>query len=182
MTAQTLLAVEVSRLLAGVSSHVNRHLQEVEGDLHQTNSLLSEAIGKLTESFMAIHAAVDAQQGIFDQLTGQDGVGRAHAYAFNAHADEIRQHVNAIVTGMQFQDMTEQLIKRTTKRVEGVRDVLETLGSQGGQLASSVPADHVASVVGKLDVLVRQQSEGLEQSMWKAVCQTRMDSGDIELF
>ena len=58
MTIKNSLALEIKKLLTGLSEHGSQHLSEIETDLVQTNILLSEAIEKLSASFMAIHAAV----------------------------------------------------------------------------------------------------------------------------
>src|SRR3990167_6776483 len=123
MTKQELLGSQVKQLLAVVSDHGAQHLNEVEIDLEQTTVLLGEAIEKLGASFMALHAAVRAQQEIVDSLL--TGATLTPDLAANLHAlqIEIGRHVNAAVTGLQFQDMTSQLIGRTVKRVAGFREV-----------------------------------------------------------
>jgi hypothetical protein len=37
---------------------------------------------------------------------------------------EVSHHVNAAVTGLQFQDMTSQLLERIVRRVIGLREAL----------------------------------------------------------
>ena len=55
MTIHNSLALQIRDLLSGLSMHGGQHLSEIETDLIQTNILLSEAIEKLSASFMAIH-------------------------------------------------------------------------------------------------------------------------------
>ena len=54
MTIKNSLALELKELLSGLSEHGSQHLTEIETDLVQTNVLLSEAIEKLSASFMAV--------------------------------------------------------------------------------------------------------------------------------
>ena len=68
MTTLESLGSQVKQLLTVVSNHGAQHLNEVEIDLEQTTVLLGEAIEKLGASFMALHAAVSAQQDIVDLL------------------------------------------------------------------------------------------------------------------
>ena len=68
MTRKKILGSHVKRLLSGVSDHGRKHLTEVETDLVQTGILLEEAIEKLSFNFMAIHAAVAAQQDTIAML------------------------------------------------------------------------------------------------------------------
>ena len=65
------LNVQALDLLAGVSTHGDQHLAEVERDLVQMNTLLDEAIKKLCSSFMAIHAAVGKQQEAMGAATAR---------------------------------------------------------------------------------------------------------------
>ena len=46
MTIKNSLALEIKKLLTGLSEHGSQHLSEIETDLVQTNILLSEAIEK----------------------------------------------------------------------------------------------------------------------------------------
>lgn len=182
MTKRGLLGSQVKQLLTVVSDHGAQHLTEVEIDLEQTTVLLGEAIEKLGASFMALHAAVRAQQEIVDLLL--TGAALTPELAANLHTlqVEIGRHVNAAVTGLQFQDMTSQLIGRTMKRVSGFREVLGALGATGSEVMPDNGADEIVALLRNVNALFEQQSNTLESVSWKAVTQTHMDSGDIELF
>lgn len=182
MTTLQSLAPKLQDVLSSLSEHGRQHLNEVETDLTQTNVLLKEAIAKLASSFMAIHAAVMAQQQIVDALLTQAQANDAGIQALRENAAEIGLHVNAAVTGLQFQDMTDQLITRTMQRVVGFRDVLEVLcvGSDG--LASQEKDDTILAVLDRMKATLEEESVSLEMALRKAVRQTHMESGDIELF
>jgi methyl-accepting chemotaxis protein len=95
---------------------------------------------------------------------------------------EIGKHVNAAVTGLQFQDMTTQLIGRAVRRVAGLRDVLNVLGSGSVGMKPDSAAEDIAEVLHRLNAILESQSEKLESVLWKPVQQTHMESGDVELF
>ncbi|GGC04082.1 hypothetical protein GCM10007205_11580 [Oxalicibacterium flavum] len=181
MTTTTSLAPRLQDVLSSLSEHGRLHLNEVETDLVQTNLLLQEAITKLGASFMAIHSAIQAQQQIVERvLASAQGMEEA-SRSLRDNAAEIGVHVNDAVTGLQFQDMTDQLISRTLQRVVGFRDVLEILGTDGDTAA--VPADaDLSAFLDRIKVLLEKESVGLDQVLRKAVGQTHMESGDIELF
>lgn len=181
MTRTKLVGAQVKRLLETVAENGNQHLTEVETDLMQTTFLLGEAIEKLSASFMAIHETVRAQQEMVDALLGgaapEDGAERLKTLQA-----EISTHVNSAVTGLQFQDMTTQLIGRTVRRVTGLREVLDLLeGGSAGVLADSAP-ETIAEVLHNLNGMVDHQAQKLESILWKPVQQTHMESGDVELF
>jgi hypothetical protein len=181
-TREKLLSSQVKRLLSSLSDQGTLHLTEVETDLMQTNFLLGEAIEKLGASFMAIHEAVCAQQAVVDLLLAGAAAKPDITQKLNAVKSEIGQHVNSAVTGLQFQDMTSQLIGRTVRRVNGLRDVLATLGSSSAVMMPEIDKEEMIALLSNINKAFEDQSIKLESVLWKAVNQTHMESGDIELF
>jgi hypothetical protein len=181
MTREKLLGSQVKHLLSNLSDHGTQHLTEVETDLVQTSFLLGEAIEKLGASFMAIHEAITAQQEAIDVLLSGVKPTPEIAEKLKAKHTEIGQHVNAAVTGLQFQDMTNQLLGRTVQRVTGLREVLGGIGS-GSSGISENNAEEIVETLNSINKVLEEQSVKLESALWKAVCQTHMESGDIELF
>lgn len=182
MTRKKLLGAQVKRLLEVVAENGNQQLTEVETELMQTTFLLGEAIEKLSASFMAIHEGVRAQQAMVDALLAGVQQQPDCAERLKSLQAEVGMHVNAAVTGLQFQDMTTQLIGRTVRRVTGLREVLDVLeGGSAGVLADA-SAEDVAVVLHSLNAVVENQTRKLECLLWKPVHQTHMESGDVELF
>lgn len=175
------LGSEVKSLLSNLSGHGVQHLNEVETDLMQTSLLLGEAIEKLGASFMAIHEAVNAQQASIDALLSGSQATPELAGQLKARHAEIASHVNAAVTGLQFQDLTNQLLGRTVRRVAGLREVLGGIGSGSAEISGKDAAEMVKTLTG-INAVLEEQSVKLESALWKAVCQTHMESGDVELF
>ncbi len=181
MSPSERLNTQVRHLLSGVSEHGDQHLAEVERDLVQMDVLLDEAIKKLCASFMAIHHAVDLQQEALDGLLGDGMQSPDSAARLEALRGEINQHVGAAVTGLQFQDMTSQLIGRMVQHLAGLRDVFGALDTGESVLPESnneallVTLSHISDRVGAC-CLVR--AGGVRST----VNQRHMDSGDIELF
>ncbi len=182
MTRKKSLGPELKRLLSGLAGQGNQHLTEVETDLVQTTFLLNEAIEQLGESFLAIHEAVKAQQKIIDSLRAGPALTPENAARLDTIPAEISRHVNAAVTGLQFQDITSQLIHRTVKRVTGLRDVLATIGESGAGMTADSETEEVLALLNSVNRIFENQSVKLENALWKAVCQTQMKSGDVELF
>jgi hypothetical protein len=179
----TQVLFEFKRLLLDVASGGGRQLTEVETDLVQTNHLLNEAIEKLSSSFFDLHKAVAAQQATVAMIVAQE------ARATPAQIDALKQsqlqidaHVNAAVTGLQFQDMTSQLIERTFKRVVGLRDVLGFLSTSSWDVEPETNMDEMHTMLRKINQIMEDRLVNLENSLWKAVRQTHMSSGDIDLF
>lgn len=182
MTSETLLGSQLKDLLTGLSDQSRQHLSEVEKDLTQTTALLAEAIDKLGASFMGIHAAVSRQQQAVNELLLQHATAPELGERFRRMESEIGTHVNAAVTGLQFQDMTSQLIARTIRRVAGVKGVLDTVDATSAKQLPASSADEIADLIVNLNRVLADQSRQLECLLNKPVAQTHMNSGDIELF
>lgn len=182
MTTKRLLGSQVKRLLAGVSDQGNQHLTEVETDLVQTTFLLGEAIEKLGASFMALHAAVSAQQEAVNFLLEGGAPTPERAERLQEIQGEIGKHINAAVTGLQFQDMTSQLIGRTVRRVTGLREVLNSLGTESCDVRPEADVEQIEALFDKLNAAIESHTEKLQSLGWKPVHQTHMESGDVELF
>jgi hypothetical protein len=182
MTRKKILGSHVKRLLSGVSDHGKKHLTEVETDLRQTELLLEEAIEKLTDSFMAIHAAVGERQDSINRLLAGGTPSAEESARLGGMSGEIGQHVNSAITSMQFQDMTSQLIDRTLKRVTGLREFLGTLGAHGADILPEAGSEEIVDLLGKVSMALAIQSLELRSVLRKAVNQQHLESGDIELF
>jgi hypothetical protein len=182
MPKKKLLGIQVKHLLSGVSDHGTQHLAEVEADLVQTALLLGEAIEKLGVNFMAIHAAVCAQQETVNLLLSGKVPTSEYAEKLKEVDGEIGKRVNAVVTSLQFQDLTSQLIGRTVMRVTKLREYLDTLGSSCAVMLPDSDCDEIVNLLGQLNETLAAQSVELHSILRKAVTQTHMESGDIELF
>ena len=174
------LNAQVMDLLSGVSVHGDQHLAEVERDLVQMDVLLDEAVKKLYASFMAIHHTVDLQQKALNSVLAGDMPASEGAAVFETLHGEINQHIGAAVTGLQFQDMTSQLIGRMAKHLTGLRDVFGALGTEGSELQES-GNEALLEVLNQISDRVGARCSELA-GVRSTVNQRHMDSGDIELF
>jgi len=184
MPTKTMLQ-ELKRLLLDTSSGGSRQLTEVESDLVQTNILLGEAIGKLGDSFMDLHRSVQAQQQVLEGVMNGGQTLDAHSIGqLKAMQAEIAEHVNVAVTGLQFQDMTSQLLERIVRRVIGLREALGVLSANSFEIVpeQEISEQELQSLLAATVADIEQRLSVLDNGLWKAVRQTRMESGDVELF
>lgn len=172
---------QVMHLLSGVSTHGDQHLAEVERDLVQMDVLLDEAIKKLCASFMAIHHAAAQQQEALNSMLADGASAPEYAARFNAIQDEINRHVGAAVTGLQFQDMTSQLIRRMVLHLSGLRDVFGALDTNGAALPESAN-ETLLTLLDDISTRVGAHCSALAGGVRSTVNQRHMESGEIELF
>ncbi|MDP2025157.1 chemotaxis protein [Sulfuriferula sp.] len=182
MAPNEMMGSQVKCLLSGVSGHGDRHLAEVETDLVQMNILLSEAIKKLGASFMAIHGALCIQQETVNLLLSGGTPAPECVARLEAIHGEIGQHVNAAVTGLQFQDMTSQLIGRMVTHLAGLRDVFGALDSGSANVLPESDHEDIVTLLDSINQMLAERSVALEGAVRKAVSQRHMESGEIELF
>lgn len=173
--------MQVMHLLSGVSMHGDRHLAEVERDLVQMDVLLDEAIKKLCASFMAIHHAVDRQQEALNSMLAEDISASDYAARLETIRGEINRHVGAAITGLQFQDMTSQLIGRMAQHLTGLRDVFGEIGAGEPALPES-SNEALLEKLNRISDRVCARRSGQAGGVRSSVGQRHMESGDIELF
>ena len=169
--------LELGRLLTDVSAEGIAHLEEVQADLAQTRLLLGEAIARLSDGFGALHAAVSVQRRAADQLQTQAAVGGDGQAQLSAAAAAIDTHVQAMVTALQFEDMTSQLIAQAGRRIAGLLGILARVGDGAQGLATG----DLTQLDG-LRVAMAAQSRELDGLLARSVDQRHLESGDITLF
>ncbi len=173
---------EVRSLLDAVSEHGKQHLIEVDADLSQTTYLLSKAIEKLNSSFMAVHAAVTNQQKALQALMQQHNFTSEETSKINMYNQIIAEEVGVAITGLQFQDITNQLLVRAMTRVNGLKELLEELHAHGGGINSEYEHNEIAKLLEMMSNSLHHGSHALSGGLRRSVEQKNMASGDIELF
>lgn len=173
---------EVRSLLDAVSEHGKQHLIEVDADLSQTTYLLSKAIEKLNSSFMAVHTAVTNQQKALESLMLQHQFTAEETSKINMFNQIIAEEVGVAITGLQFQDITNQLLVRAMTRVNGLKELLEELHDHGGGINSEYEHNEIAKLLEMMSNSLHHGSHALSGGLRRSVEQKNMASGDIELF
>ena len=178
MTTPQSAVLDLGRLLTDVSAEGIAHLEAVQADLAQTRVLLAEAISRLSGGFGALQAAVAEQRMAAEELQRQaDNNGAAGQETLRQAAAAIDAQVQAMVTALQFEDMTSQLIAQAGRRIAGLLDMLAQVGDSGQGLASGE--------LGEIDALraaMAAQSRKLDCLLARSVDQKHMESGEITLF
>jgi hypothetical protein len=182
LASNILPVAELRQLLTAVSDHGAQHLIEVEADLNQTAFLLNGAIEKLGNSFMAIHREVTNQQQEIDVLLSEADMPVEAYQKVLALREKISLEVDSAVTGLQFQDMTNQLIERVIKRVDGLRASLKALAIHGEDMAPAQEHAEIVNLLAEMSNGLNLRNDALKGGLRKSVGQQDMSSGDIELF
>jgi hypothetical protein len=181
MDSNKLSMLELQRLLSHVSEHGSQHLQDAEDDLDQTLFLLAQAIQTLSKGFMQINQLVNTQQNLLDQVLAALRITAETTDEFVVLREKIHAEINTVVTGLQFQDLTTQLITRSIKRISGLRELLNVLASHPVNIGDAQNAS-VEALLETMHDSLSARSGALKDGLTQEVKQKHMVSGDIELF
>jgi methyl-accepting chemotaxis protein len=158
-----------------LSVRTNTLSQEIRKKITAIDAALSEATGTVNE--LASHDmshALESKQGIEEMMGVLDSLHTRQAdVAQKAQtiAREVQEGVHRMIMGMQFQDMTTQLLGHARLRLEGVLEVSSAL-----RAISSMADEHA------LRQLEHQMEDAKNRELRSPVSQKSMDSGDIDLF
>lgn len=172
---------QIAQGLTRLSAYSEQHLAEVECDLAQLDALQAEAIKKLFASFIAIHEAVNEQQQMLEKLLHAGGSLAEYAVLMQATQAEVSHHTREAVAGLQFQDMTSQLIGRMASHLSRLREVLSAL-----DLGEVPPHEdthhHFSEKLNALHERVAAHCTAMPGGLRNTVHQRHMNSGEVELF
>lgn len=178
---------ELGRLLAAVCENGSQNLGKMEADLVQTMFLLNEAIEKIGQHFTAIHQAVSEQQVELELLLVQTVLpapltNSKQVKVLRDLREVIGDEVNSAVIGLQFHDLTSQLISRTINRSNRLRDLLVTFKAHGDGMSASHEPGEVARRLAEMATSLKAGSVDPGGELCQSVQQRHMGCGDIELF
>ena len=175
------MKTQILQLLTSVAAYSDQHLSEIECDLMQLDALQDEAINKLCASFIAMQHTVNLQQQTLSEMLLVGSSLAEYAAHIETMQRDISLHARDAVAGLQFQDMTSQLIGRMVFHLSGVRDVLGALDTGAASL-SEEPHDRLPRMLNDLNDLVGAHRSDMTGTLRNTVNQRHMGSGEIELF
>lgn len=178
---------ELGRLLAAVCENGSQNLGKMEADLMQTMFLLNEAIEKIGQHFTAIHQAVSEQQVELELLLVQTVLpapltNSKQVKVLRDLREVIGDEVNSAVVGLQFHDLTSQLISRTISRANGLRDLLLTFKAHGDGISADHEPGEMARQLAEMGESLKLCSIDPGGESRHSVRQQHLGCGEIELF
>lgn len=172
----------LQELLLNVAGNGFFHLSDIEGDLLQINLLLMEAINKLGDNVVAIGQVVERQQVMIRQLVAAGNCSPFVAEKLDDLGGVLDGNISEVVTAMQFQDMTAQLLDKVLSRVDGLQSMLGVIEKLASDISTANgDGDAQAMIKVSVDEMAarRQELEGLHA---ERVSQHHMGAGTVELF
>ncbi len=157
-------------LSSNLPNIIDLHLAEATDDVCQTRLILDEAIIKLERSFY----------GIQDELAQQRRLAETNGSA--ACADKLTVHLHQAIIGLQFHDLTDQLLQRVNARFDGLREMLVVMDYKKTMASSHDQAEDLSLSLREADEKLSALSDTLQNVLSKSLRQQHMGSGDVELF
>lgn len=157
-------------LFSNLPNIVDLHLAEAADDVCQTRLILDEAIIQLERSFYGIQDEL-AQQPRLAETTGND-----------MSVDRLRAHLHQAIIGLQFHDLTTQLLQRINARFDGLREMLVMMDYKKTRVSDHDQTEDLSFYLTEIDETLAALSIKLQCTLSKSLRQEHMGSGDIELF
>ncbi len=182
MASQTIPVEELKQLLVSLGGWGEEHLEHVETDLNRANVLLREAIAMLVDGFMSINKAAQEQQRLLLSLGGSEQLSQQQLAEIAVQSRKIEGEVNRVVTGMQFEDMTNQLLSRALKRVAGLKILLLAMADEHEALLPGHGHEDIAAILQRMSESLNAKRASMHQDLQSSVNQQHMGAGEVELF
>lgn len=182
MRNKTVLGASLQELLQNIAGNSSIYLSEIESDLLQINRLLMEAISKLGDNVVQIGQDVHHQQKLVRQLTEAGSCSPFVLEKLNELNQTMDANVAEVVTTMQFQDMTSQLLDKVLSRVAALQGVNEEMDKLAAEVSDAESEGDVQMMIRVMGEEMTNERRKLEGQHAERVSQKHMESGSVELF
>jgi len=179
MTQAKLKIEKMSSLLSTVAAQSERHLIEAEADLRQTTFLLNTAIENLGASFETIHQVVAKQQHVLDYLISCDSVTEGVVLDISLAKQKMSEEINQMMTDLQFQDMTSQLINRAINHLVELKSLMVLLAASSKRTEFNSTDQSIQELFNEMHADICAKLPAISD---KSVNQLSMSPGEISLF
>ncbi len=172
----------LQELMRNIAGNGSIYVSEMESDLLQINLLLNEAINKLGINVVEVGQNVTYLQGAVKQLVDKANVSSDSLERVQELNQAVGDNVAAIVTAMQFQDMTCQLLDKVLSRITGLQKMHGEIERLALEVSGAESEGDIQMMVWAAGEEMDEQRRELEGLHAQRVSQKHMESGSIELF
>ena len=167
------------RSLSQKTTHFSDLIRSLMMDLHGSFSSADTSIQKISSVDMGF--ASESKRRIERVLEQLEQINLESSGALSSQsvlAAEVAENIHQATTGLQFQDMTSQLLGHTEHRLSVIHDLMDELA----QLTQSGGARSSEEILQHIRERLAQTRETINNMKHNPVAHGNMDSGDIELF
>ncbi|SEG22027.1 methyl-accepting chemotaxis protein [Oceanospirillum linum] len=167
------------RSLSKKTTHFSDQIRGLMTDLHSSFSNADTSIQKISSVDMGF--ASESKRRIEQVLSQLEQINHESSEALALQSElavEVEANINLATTGLQFQDMTSQLLDHTDTRLDAIHELMNDL-SHLTQKNSAYSSEEVLRHIREKLQATRSKIDSMKHN---PVSHGSMDSGDIELF
>lgn len=166
------------RNLSNNSNQFSKQMHELASDVGDALAAAERSVNGLVSGDMSV--VMDSRQNVqsmIKELTAFNEIVTQNAIDLNIISTKIEQNVLVVISTLQFQDMSTQLIEHARLRMSALQEVAKEMGKGGGQNNSEY-LERIAAYNRLLDKHVMS----LDKQKANPVAQKDFGTGEIELF
>lgn len=168
------------RNLSDNTNKFSKQIHELVGDVSEALAAAERSINGLASGDMSV--VTDSRQHVQSMINGLtvfNATVAQNAVELNLISSKVEQNVLVVISTLQFQDMSTQLIEHARLRMTALQEVATEMGKGGGgQQNNSEYLERIAAYNRLLDKHV----VSLNKQKTNPVAQKDFGTGDIELF
>jgi len=165
-----------------LASNTNDFSKQIHGVVDKVNHLLNVAESSVdalsSDNRDAILSSSQHVRAITDELSTFNDAVTKNAVALNSISGNVEQNVLVVISALQFQDMSSQLIEHAKLRMAALQEVANEMGKGAGSPDQKQYLDQIAAYNRLLDKHV----VSLDKQKENPVRQKDFGAGDVELF
>ncbi|MAC46704.1 MAG: hypothetical protein CMI12_07620 [Oceanospirillum sp.] len=167
------------RALSQKTTHFSDQIRSLMSDLHASFNSADTSIQRISSVDMGFASEskkrIEGVMGRLEEINHESSLALENQRAL---ASEVDENINQATTGLQFQDMTSQLLNHTNTRLEVIHDLMEELGHMTREDSAKSSHEILEHIRGRL----KETREKINSMKHNPVAHENMSSGDIELF
>lgn len=172
--------IEISDGVRNLSEHTNEFSRQIRDLTERVNNSLLESERSMDEGNRA--SAVDSNKHVrsmMGDLTDFTETVSKNAIDLNFISTRVEQNVLMVISTLQFQDMSSQLIEHARLRMTALQEVANEMGK--GMIGSPTHKEYMEKIAA-YNRLLDKHVTSLDKQKANPVAQKDFGTGDIELF
>jgi len=168
------------RNLSDNTNKFSKQIHEMVSDVGQALAAAGRSINGLASGDMSV--VTDSRKHVQDMIGGltafNETVAR-NAVELNLISTKVEQNVLVVISTLQFQDMSTQLIEHARLRMTALQEVANEMGKGGGDQQNN---NEYLERIAAYNRLLDKHVVSLDRQKSNPVAQKDFGTGDIELF
>jgi ABC-type transporter Mla subunit MlaD len=167
------------RNLSGNVDKFSAQIQHLVDDVGQSLKLAEQCMDKFAaEDVSRVRESREHIQNMVTNLAKFNDTVTGNAVELNSISNKVEQNVLVVISSLQFQDMSSQLIEHARMRMKALQEVANEMAKRGDSRNSQDYLERIAAY----NLLLEKHVISLDKQKTNPVAQKEYRSGDVELF